>query len=450
VTAGRVGFTAFTHRVQFVGFRECNPGAGLRAGSVMPPVSTPLAEMTGRAASALPPVVARLVAAVQDLSRARTAETVRDVVRHAARELVGADGATFVLRDHEQCHYVDEDAIAPLWKGQRFPITACISGWSMLHGEPVVIEDVFQDARIPHDAYRRTFVKSLVMVPIRPDNPVGAIGTYWSMHRRANPAEVEILQALANTTAVALENVQIYAELETRVKQRTRQLEQANTELESFAASVSHDLRAPLAVIGGSADVLHMLNEAKLDQRSRRLLSAIPQQVMRMSQLIEDLLRLARIRQVELTLEAVDLGALATYCARGLAAAEPGRAVRFEVEPCPPIQGDAALLRIALDNLLSNAWKYTRRVPEAAVTLGCRQQDAVPVFFVRDNGAGFPPEEADRLFRPFQRLHAPSEYPGTGVGLTTVANIIEKHGGRIWAEGVSGQGATFWFTLGTG
>lgn len=406
--------------------------------------------MTGRVESALPPVVARLVAAVQALSRARTAETVRDIVRHAARELVGSDGATFVLRDQGQCHYVDEDAIAPLWKGQRFPMTACISGWSMLHGEPVVIEDVFQDARIPHDAYRRTFVKSLVMVPIRPEQPVGAIGTYWSTYRRAHPAEVEILQALANTTAVALENVQIYAELEMRVKQRTRQLEQANTELESFAASVSHDLRAPLAVIGGSADVLHMLNEAKLDERSRRLFSAIPQQVARMSQLIEDLLRLARIRQAELVQATVDLGAMARECARVLAAAEPGRAVTFEIEPCPPVQGDAAFLRIALDNLLANAWKYTRRAQAPAVTFGCRREDSGPVFFVRDNGAGFPPEEAGRLFQPFQRLHSPNEYPGTGVGLTTVANIIEKHGGRIWADGVPGQGATFWVVLGAG
>lgn len=398
---------------------------------------------------ALSPVMTRLVAAIQELSQARTIERVRDIVRHAARELTGADGATFVLRDHGQCHYVDEDAIAPLWKGQRFPMTSCISGWSMLHGEPVVIEDVFQDNRIPHDAYRKTFVQSLVMVPIRPANPVGAIGTYWSGKRKASQAEVEVLQALANTTAVALENVAVYAELESRVRQRTRQLEQANVELESFAASVSHDLRAPLTVIGGSAEVLQLLNEARLDEKSRTLLGNIPKQVQRMSQLIEDLLRLAKIRQAELRLEPVDLAALARGLAQELAAADAGREVQFTAANMPPVMGDRALLRIALENLLANGWKYTRQTGRPAVTFGCRAESEATVFFVQDNGAGFRSEDVGRLFRPFQRLHSASEFPGTGVGLSIVAGIIEKHGGKIWAEGEPGRGATFCFTLPT-
>ncbi len=416
----------------------------------MPPVSNPGADGAGWAEADLPPVVARLVTAVQELSRARTAEAVRDIVRHAARQLTGADGATFVLRDQDQCHYVDEDAIAPLWKGQRFPLTACISGWSMLHGEPVVIEDVFADARIPHAAYRRTFVQSLVMVPIRPDQPVGAIGTYWSVHRRAGPGEVAILQALANTTAVALENVRVYAELETRVRQRTRQLEQANAELEGFAASVSHDLRAPLAVISGSAELLQMRLGQALEPEDRRRLETVPEQVQRMSQLIEDLLRLARLRQAELQLEPVDLAALAEEIAGGLAAAAPERRVGFSAGAVPLVRGDEALLRIALENLLSNAWKYTRRTAAAVVAFGCRVEAEGPVFFVRDNGAGFPAEEVGRLFRPFQRLHSNAEFPGTGVGLSIVANIVDKHGGKVWGETTPGGGATFCFTLGRG
>lgn len=390
---------------------------------------------------------ARLVATVQELSQAHTIERVRDIVRHAAREITGADGATFVLRDKDQCHYVDEDAITPLWKGQRFPMTACISGWAMLNRVPAVIEDIFQDPRIPHDVYRRTFVRSLVMVPIRSDNPVGAIGTYWAHQRRASAAEVEVLQALANTTAVALENVKVYSELESRVRQRTHQLEEANAELESFASSVSHDLRAPLAVIGGSAEVLRMLNEAKLDPKSLSLFAHIPAQVQRMSRLIDDLLRLSRIRQTELKLETVDLAALATELARELAAAEPDRPVAFTAQPGPPVEGDAALLRIALGNLLANAWKYTRHAARPSVTFGCRVEADGPVYFVRDNGAGFRAEEAGRLFRPFQRLHSLAEYPGTGVGLTIVARIIDKHAGRVWAEGAPKEGATFSFAL---
>jgi diguanylate cyclase (GGDEF)-like protein len=178
----------------------------------------------------------RLIQAVQELSMARELDAVAEVVRHAARELVGADGATFVLRDGEQCFYRDEDAICPLWKGQRFPLQACISGWAMLNRQSTVIEDIYQDARIPHAAYRPTFVKSLVMVPIRTLQPIGAIGTYWAEQYRASPQQVEMLQALADSTSVALENVQLYAELEQRVEERTAQLEATNRQLQAEVA----------------------------------------------------------------------------------------------------------------------------------------------------------------------------------------------------------------------
>jgi tRNA A-37 threonylcarbamoyl transferase component Bud32 len=173
-----------------------------------------------------------LIDVIQRLSLARDVASVQEIVRHAARNLTGADGATFVLRDGDRCYYADEDAIAPLWKGQRFPLQACISGWAMLHREPVVIEDIYADDRIPHDAYRPTFVKSLVMVPIRTLDPIGAIGNYWANQRRPHEDEVKLLQALADTTAVALENVHVFQDLEQRVKQRTAQLEAANQQLE--------------------------------------------------------------------------------------------------------------------------------------------------------------------------------------------------------------------------
>jgi diguanylate cyclase (GGDEF)-like protein len=173
----------------------------------------------------------RLIAIVQDLSLARHVDDVAEIVRHAARELVGADGATFVLRDGQHCFYKDEDAIAPLWKGKRFPLETCISGWSMLNRQPTVIEDVFADDRIPHAAYSPTFVKSMVMVPIRTREPIGAIGTYWANQYRASAEQVHILQALADSTSVALENAQIYAELESRVRQRTEELAATNERL---------------------------------------------------------------------------------------------------------------------------------------------------------------------------------------------------------------------------
>jgi response regulator RpfG family c-di-GMP phosphodiesterase len=155
-----------------------------------------------------------LVGAIQRLSLVRSIAEIQVIVRTAARRLTGADGATFVLRDGPNCFYADEDAISPLWKGQRFPLRACISGWAMLNRRPAVIEDIYADDRIPHDAYRATFVKSLAMVPIRTLDPVGAVGNYWATRHRPTVQEVELLQALADSTAVAIENVRVYQELE--------------------------------------------------------------------------------------------------------------------------------------------------------------------------------------------------------------------------------------------
>ena len=179
------------------------------------------------------PQALRLIRVVQELSMARDVDRVAEIVRHAARELTGADGATFVLRDGNQCFYRDEDAISPLWKGQRFPMSLCISGWAMLNRQATVIPDIYLDPRIPHEAYRPTFVKSLVMVPIRTLDPIGAIGNYWASPHTATAEQVELLQALADSTSIALENVQVYAELERRVEERTGQLVEVNHRLQA-------------------------------------------------------------------------------------------------------------------------------------------------------------------------------------------------------------------------
>jgi serine/threonine protein kinase len=179
-----------------------------------------------------------LVEAVQLLSMARDMAAVQEVVRTAARRLTGADGATFVLRDGKQCHYVDEDAVGPLWKGKKFPLGACVSGWAMLNQQPAVIPDIYADDRIPHDAYRETFVKSLVMVPIRTLDPIGAIGNYWATPHAATAEEVRLLQALADATAVAVENVRLLADLEDRVRARTSDLEMLNVRLRQTNADL--------------------------------------------------------------------------------------------------------------------------------------------------------------------------------------------------------------------
>lgn len=173
-----------------------------------------------------------LVSVVQKLSLSRDLETVMSLVRRAARNLTDADGATFVMREGDFCYYADEDAISPLWKGKRFPMKICISGWVMQNREPVVIEDIYQDVRIPAGAYRSTFVKSMAMVPIRSLDPIGAIGVYWANRYLPAREEVKLLHALADTTAVAMENVRIYSELEQRVRERTAALEDINKQMD--------------------------------------------------------------------------------------------------------------------------------------------------------------------------------------------------------------------------
>lgn len=171
--------------------------------------------------------MACLVKAIQELSLARELSEVQRIVRTAARELTGCDGATFVLRDDGYCKYADEDAIAPLWKGKRFPMEVCISGWTMLNKQHAIIPDIYADTRIPHAAYRPTFVKSLVMVPIRTLDPIGAIGNYWATPHHPCEEEISLLQSLADATSIAMENIRVHTELEQRVRDRTVALENA-------------------------------------------------------------------------------------------------------------------------------------------------------------------------------------------------------------------------------
>ncbi|OBH73581.1 diguanylate cyclase [Mycobacterium mantenii] len=179
----------------------------------------------------------RLVHAIQELSLARSLPDIQRIVRFSARALTGCDGATFVLRDNDRCYYADEDAIAPLWKGSRFPIRSCISGWAMLNRDAAVIPDIYRDPRIPHTLYRPTFVKSLVMVPIRKLDPIGAIGNYWANQHQPSEQEVHLLQALADSTSIAMENIQLYSELEQRVRDRTAALEDANEEIRRLSVT---------------------------------------------------------------------------------------------------------------------------------------------------------------------------------------------------------------------
>lgn len=389
-----------------------------------------------------------LLDAVKQLSLARRMDQIVEVVRHAARNLGEADGATFVLKDGNQCHYVDEDAIGPLWRGRRFPMSNCVSGWAMNHRQAAVIPDIYADPRVPIDAYRPTFVKSMVMMPIRSGDPIGAIGTYWARRRTVSEEEVALIQVLADSTALAVENVQIYADLERRVKERTASLEGANKELEAFAYSVSHDLRSPLTVILGYSDLLTNAERVDIAAKDREMLQDMRAAAGRMSALIDDLLRLSQVTCREVEVQRVDLSDLAREILASLAAREPGRRVETAVAEGLVAHGDPGLLRVAMENLLSNAWKYSSKKDVARIEVGA---EGIPgggkAFYVKDDGAGFDLQNARKLFEPFQRMHTSREFPGTGIGLATVNRVMQKHGGRVWAEAEKGRGAIFRFSL---
>jgi PAS domain S-box-containing protein len=236
-------------------------------------------------------------------------------------------------------------------------------------------------------------------------------------------------------------------ELEQRVAQRTTQLQAANQELEAFSYSVSHDLRAPLRSIDGFSQALMEDYAEQLPEEANDFLNRVRASAQRMSEIIDDLLNLSRVTRTTMQAGSVNLSQLTQKIADGLQQSDPARVVKFNIAPDIKANGDPRLLQIALENLLNNAWKFTSKQADVMIEFGSKNEDRETIYFVRDNGAGFDMAYASKLFGAFQRMHAMTEFPGTGVGLATVQRIIHRHGGRIWAESAVDQGATFYFTL---
>jgi len=253
----------------------------------------------------------------------------------------------------------------------------------------------------------------------------------------------ELQQAMQKLEQAGLEIQMLNEHLEGRI----RELDSVNKELEAFSYSVSHDLRAPLMRIAGFSQALQESYADKLDDTGRLHLERVNTSARRMCQLVDDLLNLARVTRMELRRELVDMSALATSIAVELESRDPARKNVFVIANGLESYGDPGLLRAVLLNLFENSWKFTRKSEAPRIEFGSGTQNGIQVFFVRDNGAGFDQAMAHKLFNPFQRLHPSSQFEGTGIGLATADRIIRRHGGRIWAEGRVGRGATFSFTL---
>ncbi|HEX5129541.1 MAG TPA: response regulator [Usitatibacter sp.] len=263
-----------------------------------------------------------------------------------------------------------------------------------------------------------------------------------------DPRWFSTLQDVTAQKRAEEEVLRLNRDLERLVRERTAELEAAMKELEAFDYSISHDLRGPINRIRGFATALTEDHAGQLDAAGMDLLRRVCDAGERMEQLVADLFSLSTVSRGELRRSDVDVSAVAESVARALARAHPERQVAFDIEPGMRESADAGLLRIVFENLIGNAWKFTRRRPDARIQVGSEAGGASGrVYFVRDNGAGFEPEQAAHLFAPFRRLHSASDYEGTGIGLATVARIVGRHGGRAWAEGTPGVGATMRFTL---
>jgi len=385
-----------------------------------------------------------LVEAIQQLAAASSLEAVQEHLVRAVRAMLDCDAATLVLQEGDQVYYLDEDAIEPLWKGHRFPMDACISGWVIRENQAAVIEDIRADERIPQDTYASTFVRSLAMVPIHTTEPMGALGAYWKDLHRASDEEMELLDALSYATARAIETIQLTQKLEQRVAARTAALEAANRELETFTYSVSHDLKAPLRGIDGYSKLLLDQYETELDDEARFFITTIRESTRQMNTLISDLLAYSRMERAALNLERIELSGfidaiLASY-RRDLE--EKSILLRRKIE-LEEIVADTTALSIALRNLLDNAIKFSSGAAAAEITLSALDTEDGWQLSVADNGSGFDMKYHDRIFEIFQRLHRSEDYPGTGVGLAIVAKAVKRMGGQIYAQSEIGKGATF-------
>jgi len=345
------------------------------------------------------------------------------------------------------------------------------TGTAIRTGAPSIARDIATDPRFApwrEEAKKRGDASSISLPLLDGGTAFGAISIYASEPDSFRGEEVQLLTELSSDLAYGItalrtraararaqEELEQYRDrLEEMVKERTaqlaesnRRLEMVNRELEAFSYSASHDLRAPLRSMDGFSQALLEDYGGTLDEKARDYLGRIKAASRNMAELIDDLLSLSRVTRSEMRIGEVDLSAMAESILSTLARTEPGRSVEFAVAPGATARCDPRLLRIVMENLLGNAWKFTGKKPKARIEFGAVSEGGRKVFRVRDNGAGFEMEYVGKLFNPFQRLHASGDFPGTGIGLAIVQRIIHRHGGTVWAEGKPDAGATFCFTL---
>lgn len=386
----------------------------------------------------------RIQAALQ-----RQEEFIRTLLDNLAEGVVACDAqGQLVLfnRTARQWHGTDVRAIPNTEWANYFGLYA-EDGVTLLQPHEIPLVRAFAGETI-HSA-----MMAIVAVGQEPRVVVAEGGPFFDAQQRKLGA-VMVMRDVTESRRAEAEIRQLNAELEARVRRRTAQLQVSNQELEAFSYSVSHDLRAPLRGIDGWSQALLEDCGAQLDATGQQYLARVRAETQRLGRLIDDLLQLARVSRADMHWESVDLSVLAQTVAGRIQALAPERQMVIQIEPNLQVRGDPRLLEVVLTNLLDNAVKFTGKQPDPRIEFGCLtapqadNTDDAPVYFIRDNGAGFDIAYAQKLFGAFQRMHKTADFPGTGIGLATVQRIIHRHGGRIWAEAQVNQGATFYFTLG--
>lgn len=402
--------------------------------------------MTGAAVNLDLPAQTRaldvLMGAVERLAGARTELEIAAILRTAARQLTGADGVSVVLKKGNRVHYVDEDAVAPLWKGQDFPIEACISGWAIKNRQTVVIEDIRGDPRIPLAAYEQTFVKSLAMAPVGTPEPIAAIGAYWGTMRRPTESEVEALETMARAAAVAMDNVRLRRELRLALDSALS-AERAKNE---FLTRMAAEVRTPMRDV---VRLVELLESSELTARQRQICELLHASTEDTGALVCDILDLARLEagRSDLFPNEFDLIAAVRTAATPHFIAAREKKLSFEIVTDASAEGifvgDATRLQRVVDVLVANAVKYT---DEGGIVVRLEEEDRVGIrsmfkISVTDTGVGFQEATAQSLFERFSQGEAPRG--GLGLGLAIAEAISRAMGGGISASGASGVGSTF-------
>ena len=391
----------------------------------------------------------------------RSLVSVLQLVADRARDLIMAENLLIPMLDQTREKYTYAAASgkdASDIVGSEFPVRVGMCGWVLRNEKPLLYGNMCDanEWMLNNKTEWEEGDISALLVPLMVQHRIigGLSGTGKVGGGSFTQRDLELLQLFANQVSIAIENARLFQEvnelvasLEQRVIERTYELETTNQELEAFSYSVSHDLRAPLRSIDGFSLALLEDFGSQLDASGKEYLERLRANALHMGELIDAMLLLSRVTQAELHKTPLDLSAMASKIAAQLVRSAPERQITFTITPGMMADGDDSLITALLENLLSNAFKYTGKTTHAVIQLTLTQWQGTSCFCISDNGAGFNMAYADKLFKPFQRLHTTREFDGTGVGLATVKRIVHRHGGWIHAESELGKGASFYFTL---